>query len=367
MFNIEGKFANANVMMNEPNIDENTYKQIIEILNSPCSENSMIAIMPDVHAGVGCCIGFTQRFTSRVVPNFIGVDIGCGMFVVEIPKKETRKVNFEKVDKIIRQQIPTGDSKRDKPLNASNLIDYSRLTAPINELKIKQCLGTLGGGNHFIEIDKDEDGNYYLVIHSGSRHLGYAVWEYWQKVASSKRPQGVPEHLAWLKDEDREKYLRDILICQQYSHISKEVMAEIILDELGIKKNKCECWETQHNYIDRVNNIIRKGSINGVGKCLIPINMRDGALIVRGKSTEEFNWSLPHGSGRLMSRKDAKETLKMEDFKSDMKGIFSTCVKVSTIDEAPRAYKDINHIKENIKEYADIISELKPVYNFKAN
>lgn len=363
---IEGKYTKANVTLTEQELDQATYKQILEIVNSPCSENSKIAIMPDAHAGIGCCVGFSQKFTDKVVPNFVGCDIGCGMTYVNIDKSEAKRINLEKLDKVIHQEIPTGDSKRNKPLGVADCIDYSRLTAPINKEKIKAGLGTLGGGNHFIELDKDEDGNFYLVIHSGSRHLGYAVWEYWQRVASSKRPSGVPEHLAWLESDDLNCYIEDIKVCQQYSAINKEVMAEIILSELGIKRKNYEIYLTQHNYIDVENNIIRKGSIDGTSKAIIPINMRDGSLLVNGKSTEELNWSLPHGAGRLFGRKEAKETLKMEDYKKAMKGIYSSCVKISTLDESPMAYKDIDFIKEHISEYADIVSVLKPIFNFKA-
>lgn len=343
-----------------------TEKQIREIINSPCSENSYISIMPDCHVGVGCCVGFTQRFTNRVVPNFVGCDIGCGMLYINIDKCEARKINLEKIDKIIKQQIPSGD-KRSKILDCAELIDYSRLTAPINKTKVMSAIGTLGGGNHFIEMDKDEDGNFYLVIHSGSRHLGYSVWEYWQKVASSKRPKGVSEHLAWLEGDDLIHYIEDIKVCQQYSLINKEAIAEIILSELGIKPKNCEKYVTNHNYIDLVNNIIRKGSINGVGHAIIPINMHDGSLLVYGKSTEDYNWSLPHGAGRLMSRAQAKESLNMKDYKSLMKGIFSSCINIDTIDESPMVYKSIDFIKNQISDYANIISIIKPIYNFKSS
>ena len=375
---IKGKYANAVIMENNlfNSLSSNplyysqwfqTEKQIREILDSPCSENSYIAIMPDCHAGVGCCVGFTQKFSNRVVPNFVGCDIGCGMLYINIDKCEARKINLEKLDKIIRQQIPSGDSKRSKILNCAELIDYSKLNAPINKTKVMSSIGTLGGGNHFIEMNKDENDNFYLVIHSGSRHLGYAVWEYWQKIASSKRPNEVPEHFAWLEGDDLLHYIEDVKVCQQYSLINKEAMAEIILSELGVKSKNCEKYVTNHNYIDLEHNIIRKGSINGVGRAIIPINMRDGSLLVNGKSTEEFNWSLPHGAGRLMSRAQAKESLKMEDYKESMKKIYTSCVKVSTIDESPMAYKNIDFIKEQISEYANIISILKPIYNFKAS
>lgn len=367
MVKLEGKFASANVMMDKLELEESCVKQIQEILDSPCSSGSHIAIMPDAHTGVGCCVGFTQRIADRIVPNFIGVDIGCSILTYMMKPKESRKLNFEKIDKIIKQLIPNGKAQSRKVhLKEAESIPYDRLTTPINKVKIMNGVGTLGGGNHFIEIDVDDQDNYYLVIHSGSRHLGATVWEYWQKIAASKRPEGVPEHLAWLEGEDMENYIKDVLVCQQYSLTNKEAMADIILDELGIKKKDCDIFLAQHNYYDQVDKIIRKGAICGGSYTLIPFNMKDGGMIVCGTSREEFNWSLPHGAGRRMSRADARNTLSMQEFKTAMKGIYSSSINVHTIDESPMAYKDTDFIINNVKEYCTMLKKIRPVYNFKS-
>ena len=373
MYVIEGKYASANVFMQEP-LENSAFKQVLEIINSPCSENSKIAIMPDCHTGTGCCIGFTQRYNNKIVPNFVGVDIACGMLVTKIDRKESRKINLEHLDKIINQNIPSGESRRNKIHEYAEHIDYSQLTTPINKTKVMQAVGTLGEGNHFIELDKDDEENFYLVIHSGSRHLGAAVWEYWQKIAASNRPQGVPEHLAWLENDELTGYIQDTRVCTQYSNVNRQAMRDTILEKLGIKKKNTEEFTTLHNYIDvySVNGysgMIRKGAVHALGEenIIIPINMRDGALIVKGGDNIDANYSCPHGSGRLMSRADAKSTLSMKDFKEEMKGIYTSCIKPTTIDEAPRAYKSMDFIINNLEGLCTVKKIIKPIYNFKSS
>lgn len=406
MFEITGKYGTAKVYATT--VEEECVSQIYGFMNSPVVENCNIAIMPDTHAGKGSCIGFTQKINKdnpRVNPNMVGVDIGCGMLVLKISAEAGRqlfnKPGLEKFDKIMHTKVPSGMNHR-KTLHRFAK-DFSRIRELIADADYDKelfAMGSLGGGNHFVEIDKDENGDYYIVIHSGSRHLGIAVAKYWENKAveyhknNSKikndlinklKKEGrekdiqaeiskiptviVSRELSYLEGIDVDGYIHDMDICQEFARLNREAMMDVLIEEMGIKKRHIlDEFCTIHNYIDIKNGILRKGAISlqNDETAIIPINMQFGSLIVKGKGNPDWNASGPHGAGRLMSRSKAKETLKMEDFKASMKDIYTTSVCVSTIDEAPMAYKPANEILENIKDNAEVISIIKPIYNFKA-
>ena len=406
MFEITGKYGTAKVYATT--VEEECVSQIYGFMNSPVVENCNIAIMPDTHAGKGSCIGFTQKINKdnpRVNPNMVGVDIGCGMLVLKISAEAGRqlfnKPGLEKFDKIMHTKVPSGMNHR-KTLHRFAK-DFSRIRELIADADYDKelfAMGSLGGGNHFVEIDKDENGDYYIVIHSGSRHLGIAVAKYWENKAveyhknNSKikndlinklKKEGrekdiqaeiskiptvvVSRELSYLEGIDVDGYIHDMDICQEFARLNREAMMDVLIEEMGIKKRHIlDEFCTIHNYIDIKNGILRKGAISlqNDETAIIPINMQFGSLIVKGKGNPDWNASGPHGAGRLMSRSKAKETLKMEDFKASMKDIYTTSVCVSTIDEAPMAYKPADEILENIKDNAEVISIIKPIYNFKA-
>lgn len=406
MFEITGKYGTAKIYATT--VEEECVSQIYGFMNSPVVENCNIAIMPDTHAGKGSCIGFTQKINKekpRVNPNMVGVDIGCGMLVLKISaeagKQLFNKPGLEKFDKIMHTKVPSGmDHRKTLHKFAKDFTEIKDLIADADYDKELFAMGSLGGGNHFVEIDKDEEGNYYIVIHSGSRHLGIAVAKYWENKAveyhknNSKlkndlinklKKEGrekdiqaelakiptvvVSKELSYLENEGVEGYLHDMKICQEFARLNREAMLDVLIEEMGIKKRHIlGKFCTIHNYIDIENGILRKGAISlqESEEAIIPINMQFGSLIVKGKGNPDWNFSGPHGAGRLMSRSKAKETLKMEDFKASMKDIYTTSVCVSTIDEAPMAYKPADEILENIKENAEVISIIKPIYNFKA-
>ena len=406
MFELTGKYGTAKVYAST--VEDECVSQIYGFMNSPVVENCNIAIMPDAHAGKGSCIGFTQKLNAdnpRVNPNMVGVDIGCGVLVLKISaeagKQFFNKPGLEKFDKIMHTKVPSGMNHR-KTLHRFAK-DFSRIRELIADADYDKelfAMGSLGGGNHFVEIDKDEEGDYYIVIHSGSRHLGIAVAKYWEnkaveyhknnskikndlinKLKSEGREKDIQTELAkiptvvvsrelsYLEGIDVDGYLHDMDICQEFARLNREAMLDVLIEEMGIKKRHIlDQFCTIHNYIDIKNGILRKGSISLQRDevAIIPINMKDGSLIVKGKGNPDWNFSGPHGAGRLMSRSKAKETLKMEDFKESMKDIYTTSVCVSTIDEAPMAYKPAEEILENIKDNAEVISIIKPIYNFKA-
>ena len=366
------------------------------------TRDSKVRIMPDVHAGKGCTIGTTMTITDKAVPNIVGVDIGCGMYTVNLGKAD---IDFKRVDEAAHF-IPSGrnvwDGRKEK-FDLTKLKCYRNL----KETKwLERSLGTLGGGNHFIEIDEASDGTKYLVIHSGSRNLGKQVAEHYQQLAielnrgiedylkardeiiRSYKAQGrkneiqaalkqlswdkankettIPEDLCFLYGRYLEDYLYDAVICQEFARRSREKMAEILIDYTGMTAG--EGFHTIHNYIDTDEMIIRKGAIaaHKGEKVLIPINMRDGSILAAGKGNPEWNYSAPHGAGRIMSRTKAKNTLSLEEYKRSMEGIYTTSVNEATLDEAPGAYKSLEDIIEVIKESVDVIDIMKPVYNFKA-
>ena len=399
MIEIVGKYNVAKVYTD--NIEQAAYAQVLNLMNQKFAEGSLFAIMPDCHAGAGCVIGLTMKIVDKVVPNLVGVDIGCGMLVFKIDK--SFKFDLRKVDRIWHEDIPSGMNHRTTKHKFADLAKIEDIIAPVNVDKLKFSIGTLGGGNHFGEIDVDNDGNYYIVIHSGSRHLGIEVCKHYQRLAieyhkdkkksdlavieqlkkegrqseidavlkASKQSQpSIPDELAYLEGQHLEDYLHDMKIAQEYAIWNREAMMEVLLGELGIGNDKIlEKFCTIHNYIDVENRILRKGSISlQLGEvAIIPMNMRDGSLIVRGKGNPEWNFSGPHGAGRLMSRSKAKESLSIDEFKQSMDGIYTTCVDKATIDESPMAYKPIDEIVQNIDETAEIIKTIKPIYNFKAS
>lgn len=388
------------------NIEETAKEQIDLLLEQEPFKNSKIRIMPDVHAGKGCVIGFTGDLGNKVIPNIVGVDIGCGMLCVNLGKDN---FDLEKLDNVIKQNIPSGMNVHNEPVQ---YYDFTKLYC-YKELKnkngwLEKSLGSLGGGNHFIEIDKDEDNNKYLVIHTGSRNLGKQVAELYQEKAIkycsfekemkeeksriikeykeqgktneiqktlqdiNKKYQGktkLPKDLCYLEGKDREDYLHDMRLCQEFAVLNREWIAGEIISKMGLALFVEDSFQCIHNYINFEDNIIRKGSISARKgeKVIIPMNMRDGCIIGIGKGNEDWNYSAPHGAGRVMSRMKAKNELNMSDYKNSMDGIYSTSINENTIDEAPMVYKPMEEILENIKDTVEIIKIIKPIYNFKAN
>ncbi|ADL53083.1 RtcB family protein [Clostridium cellulovorans] len=402
---VQGKYNTAKVFTN--NIAEEAIEQLVELCNQPFVEGCKVRIMPDTHKGSGCVIGFTADLGDKVIPNIVGVDIGCGMLTVNLGKVD---LDLEMLDKVINKYIPSGKNTHEgRTVRFEKLQDLKCFRDLKNTKRIERSIGTLGGGNHFIEVDKGDDGTVYLVIHSGSRNLGTQVADLYQNLAIDlcsgkedyfiKRDEIIknfkecgkrkeiekelkflkknydqlnpvyPRDLCFLTGKYREEYLHDMNICQEYATLNREVMAEIILNKLlGKSLKEFQAFTTIHNYINFKDNIIRKGSISAYEgeKLLIPINMRDGSLICVGKGNEDWNYSAPHGAGRLMSRTKAKEKVDYEEFKKSMEGIYSTTVTEATIDEAPMVYKPMKEIIENIVETVEIIDIIKPIYNFKA-
>ena len=373
-------------------VDDKTKEQVKELSESDAYKNCTIRVMPDCHAGKGCTIGSVIQYQNRVVPNTVGVDIGCGMLVTELGKID---IDLKQLDQIINERVPSGFNVHESPVTEYNL----GFLADIHDKNYIQCsIGTLGGGNHFIELDEDDEGNKYLVIHSGSRNLGVQVCEYWQNRAIAnltddsitrqeliarlkaegraneiqtelkklQKPK-INNDLAYVENEDLNGYLHDMKLCQEYAVLNRNTMAQIILFGLGIT-NFLGSWTTIHNYIDIPSRTIRKGAISAKNneKVLIPMNMRDGSLICVGKGHPDWLFSAPHGAGRIMSRIQAKKELKMEDFENSMNGIYTTSVCEQTIDEAPMVYKDSKQIMEDIVPTVEVLRVIKPIYNFKA-
>ena len=400
MIEINGQFNTA--ICYTDTLEDTAYAQIESVCNEGAFKDSKIRIMPDVHAGKGCTIGTTMTIIDKVVPNMVGVDIGCGMYTVALGKVD---IDLEKFDEAAHF-IPCGRNVwegRQERFDLTALKCYRNLK---DTKRLERSLGTLGGGNHFIEIDSDEAGSKYIVIHSGSRNLGTQVAEFYQKIAvdlnlgkenyyrqrdeiiRTYKEQGrrseiqsalkalekefvakaptMPRELCYLYGSFMEDYLHDINICQQFAKRNREKMAEVLLERAGL--TGYEAFQTIHNYIDVDEMILRKGSVSAkLGeKLLIPINMRDGSLICIGKGNGEWNYSAPHGAGRIMSRSAAFEKLTMEEYQKEMAGIYTTCVNTSTLDESPMAYKSMYEIVANIEPTAEIVAHIKPIYNFKA-
>ena len=399
MTKISGRFATAIAYASI--IDDTAREQIALMCDQPFAEDANIRIMPDVHAGKGCTIGTTMRVTDKIVPNIVGVDIGCGMYTINLGNEP---IDMMQLDEACHS-IPCGFDVWPGRREAFDL-EQLRAYRQLNKTKhIQRSIGTLGGGNHFIEVDRASDGTYYLIIHSGSRNLGTQIAAYYQQLAIElhqgkeeyfirkdaliaeykaagrrkeiqnalkelhweEREPDAPKDLCWLYGSYMEDYLHDIEVCQRFAKRNREVMAEVILESIG--RQGTDAFHTIHNYIDVDEMVLRKGAIaaHKGEMVLIPINMRDGSILARGKGNPDWNESAPHGAGRLMSRNEAHEKLDLEEFKKQMEGIYTTCVGESTLDEAPMAYKSIDDIIGHLGDTVEVIDVLKPVYNFKAS
>lgn len=363
MLYVKGKYNIAKVFIDD--LEEKARLQIQELCDQKFCAESIIRIMPDVHAGKGCTIGTTMTIQDKIVPNLVGVDIGCGLQVVKLKEKS---INLDILDKIIHKLIPAGFNIRKKEHEYVEYIKIENLRCK-KHVDLKRAylsVGTLGGGNHFIEVNKDKVGNLYLVVHSGSRHLGKQVAEYYQKLAWQKKKENIKKDLAYVEGEDFADYLHDMKTTQHYAVYNRKAIIDEIINSMNL--TIVEEFTTIHNYIDMKTMILRKGAISAQQgeKLIIPINMRDGSIIAVGKGNQEWNYSAPHGAGRVMSRRQAKKTLSMKDFQKSMQGIYSTSIKSSTLDEAPMVYKPIKEIINNIRETVEIIDIIRPIYNFKA-
>lgn len=368
MIELRGKYNNAIVYTD--NIEQEAISQIITLLNQPFAEQNQIRFMPDVHAGKGCTIGFTMKMDKIVCPNLVGVDIGCGVLVAKLGNID---IDFEKLDKVIRERVPFGFNVHDhqKLFHLEDLMVYDSLGLEDlmmydslgNKDRILRSLGTLGGGNHYIEINVDEHNDKYLVIHSGSRNLGVQVCEHYQKIAREKCTDTTKE-LEYLTGQDYQNYLRDMRVTQRYADMNRLLMAQAICG--GMDWEVLDFFQTIHNYIDK-EGYVRKGAVSARQgeKLIIPLNMRDGSLICVGKGNPDWNYSAPHGAGRILSRGKAKRELDLETFQNEMEGVYSTCIDKARLDESPMAYKDYKEIISNIGDTVDIISHIKPLYNFK--
>lgn len=392
---LQGKYNTAQIFTD--NINSETISQVILFLNQECVRDAKIRIMPDCHSGKGCVIGTTMTLKDKVIPNLVGVDIGCGMYAVKLEETE---IDLSLLDEVINTKVPSGFSTHTRPL--LKFFRLNDIKCRIDTNSANRAIGTLGGGNHFIEVDKDKDSNLWLVIHTGSRHLGIEVCQYYQRagfaalhsqelkekidkkaIELKKRKlereientvkilkmqtTSIPEDLAYVEGQLFESYIHDMRITQEFAELNRKTIADIILQTMNL--HPVDSFDTIHNYIDMNKMILRKGAISAQfgERVIIPMNMRDGSLICIGRGNPDWNYSAPHGAGRLLSRAQAKHSIDFNDFKESMKGIYSTSITRSTIDECPMAYKPIEEITKNIENTVDIIDVIKPIYNFKAH
>jgi RNA-splicing ligase RtcB len=398
MLEVFGKYNQAKIFTDV--VDQASIAQVIELCNQEFTAGSRIRLMPDVHAGAGCTVGTTMTITDRVVPNLVGVDIGCGM---ETARLREDHLELQKLDKLIREKIPSGFAVRSAVHRYADQIDLEELCCfrHVQMLRAEKSIGTLGGGNHFIEVDRDEEGQLYVVIHSGSRRLGLEVAKYYQeegykvlnqtdqasldrliaemraagrqkdiqkelKRRKSQKLTRIPRPLAYVAGELFDQYIHDMKLVQHFARLNRQAMLDEIVK--GMKLHVEEQFTTIHNYIDTDAMILRKGAVSARAgeRLLIPINMRDGSLLCVGKGNEDWNCSAPHGAGRLMSRGEAKQSFTVSEFKKQMEGIYSTSVGRSTLDECPMAYKGMADILDNIGPTAEVVKVIRPIYNFKA-
>lgn len=392
---LTGKYNTAKVFTD--NIDSETISQVITLLNQEFTKDLQIRIMPDCHAGKGCVVGTTMTLKDKVIPNTVGVDIGCGMLAVKLEESE---IDLKLLDETINANVPSGFGTHKRPVvNFDKLKD---ILCVIDINNANRSIGTLGGGNHFIEVDRDKDGSLWLVIHTGSRHLGIEVCKHYQKagfallhstnlnekikntiselkkrklereientvkILRMQAPK-IPEDLCYVEGQMFDNYIHDMHITQEFAKLNRKTIADIITSAMNL--HPIDSFDTIHNYIDAENMILRKGSISAqLGeRIIIPMNMRDGSLICIGKGNPDWNYSAPHGAGRIMSRSQAKQNVEFNDFKESMQGIYSTSVVESTIDESPMVYKPIQEIMSNITDTVDVIDVIRPIYNFKAH
>ena len=395
MKTIRGKYGEAKIFTH--NVDDMTIEQVTGMLNENIAVDGNVRIMPDCHAGKGSVIGTTMRIHDKVVPNLVGVDIGCGMLCTQINREGTAGVDYEKLDAAIQALVPSGMSVRNQPHRLSEQIQFDQVLAPFNETRARLSIGTLGGGNHFIELNTDEEDNLYLVIHSGSRNLGKTIAEHYQKLAESSqftvdtasvvaslkeqgREQDIQSTLVELKSQfnetnkdlayvsgsDMDNYLHDLKIAQRYAALNRQAMTDVIVEAMGW--SVMEQFDTIHNYIDLEQMILRKGAISAqAGEvAIIPMNMRDGSLIVKGKGNPDWNYSAPHGAGRIMSRSKAFKSVDLKEFEAAMQDVWSSSVVESTRDESPFVYKPMEEIIRNTMDTVELLKVIKPLYNFKA-
>ena len=403
MLELKGKYNTAKIFTDV--VDQESISQVINLLNQEFVADSKIRMMPDIHAGSGCTIGTTMTITDKIVPNLVGVDIGCGVLCVKF-RVDEEDVDFKKLDRVIREYIPSGCNIRKKihPYYTFTNLNELDCYQAVNTSRAALSIGTLGGGNHFIELNKDDEGYLYLVVHSGSRHLGLEVANYYQrqayavlnghtkedirkliaelkaagrereiekevvKLKNTKRTR-VPKDLCYVEDDLFFSYIHDMEIVQDYAHWNRMAIVHDIFEKMGWDLSCSVKFETVHNYIDTEQMILRKGAVSARDgeMLLIPINMRDGSLICVGKGNPDWNYSAPHGAGRLMSRSAAKEAYTVDEFADEMEGIYTTSVNRGTLDECPMAYKNMEDIVNNIGDTVDILKAIKPVYNFKAS
>ncbi len=398
MLEVSGRYNQAKIFTDV--VDQASIAQVIELCNQEFTVGSRIRLMPDVHAGAGCTVGTTMTITDKVVPNLVGVDIGCGMETARIREDH---IELQKLDKLIYAKIPSGFAVRPAVHRYAGQIDLEELYCAkhIQMLRAEKSIGTLGGGNHFIEVDRDDEGRLYVIVHSGSRRLGLEVATYYQeegykvlnrtdeafldqliaemkaagrqkeiqkelKRRKSQKLAGIPRQLAYVSGALFDQYIHDMKIVQRFAELNRQAMMDEIVK--GMKLHVEEQFTTIHNYIDTDAMILRKGAVSAKAgeQILVPINMRDGSLLCVGKGNEDWNCSAPHGAGRLMSRGEAKQTFTVSEFKKQMDGIYTTSVGRATLDECPMAYKGMEDILENIGPTVEVTRIIRPVYNFKA-
>ena len=398
MLEVTGKHNQAKIFTDV--VDQASIAQVIELCNQEFAAGSRIRLMPDIHAGAGCTIGTTMTITDKVVPNLVGVDIGCGMETIRVREGH---MELQKLDKLIYEKIPSGFDIRAKAHRYLDQIDLEELCCArhVDLLRAEKSIGTLGGGNHFIEVDRDDEGQLYVVVHSGSRHLGVEVAKYYQEegykalnrtddgslqelVAELKaagrqkeiqkelkrlknlKRTAIPRQLAYVEGTLFDQYIHDMKLVQRFAELNRQAMIDEIVK--GMKLHVEEQFTTIHNYIDTDAMILRKGAVSARAgeRLLIPINMRDGSLLCVGKGNEDWNCSAPHGAGRLMSRAEAKQSFTVSEFKKQMADVYTTSVSKATLDECPMAYKGMEDILDNIGPTAEVVKIIKPIYNFKA-
>lgn len=405
MIILNGKYGSAKVFTD--NIEESAMSQIINLLNQPFAEGSNVRIMSDVHSGKGCVIGFTAKMTDKIIPAIVGVDLGCGVLLVDITGLNIR---LDHIDDYIHNNIPSGHNNNDTEL--TNFKGYEKLLCYDNlrnQGEFGKAIGSLGSGNHYIELNEGNDGKHYLVVHSGSRNLGKQVAEYYQNEAVSYWKNGgmdyqeqrnkiiadlkeqkrgfdipgalaaheklfratsplYPANLCFLVGDKKQKYLEDMKICQSYASVNRFTMAKRILQSMNADIVSRDFFETIHNYVNFNDGIMRKGAVSARAneKLIIPMNMRDGSLLCVGKGNADWNYSAPHGAGRKMSRGDAKRNITMDEYRGTMNDVYTSSLNESTLDEAPQAYKPMAEIIANIEPTVEILEQIRPIYNFKA-